>query len=115
MCELEARSTFAFQGNRWLSDTLRDTLQLDPAVLKKVKFKVEARETAESVIPKHLLYTKGWPTCVPTKEEAEMLSWVRRGVATAVGLRMTFIKPEEIRARYTELMAKKATDKPKRK
>ena len=39
-------------------------------------------------LPGHLLFTKGWPTVMPTHEEAALIADVRRDVAAAVGLQV---------------------------
>lgn len=108
MVTLEIASTFGFQGGRWLGDTIARILTHEQrAGIQAVKHRAVKRQQAESRIPKHLLYTKGWPTCVPTRDEAVLLSAVRFAVADAVGLRMTFVNQDQIIARYQELMAAK--------
>jgi hypothetical protein len=82
-----------------------------PERLAAAKAAGEAREKAEAKVPKHLLYTKGWPTCVPTRDEATLLAAVRFAVADAVGLRKTFVNPDQVIARYEELLAQKAKRK----
>jgi hypothetical protein len=107
--DLEIRSTFAFQGSRWLGDTLDAVLTADRrAGLAGAKERAKRRVAAEKQIPGHLLYTRDWPTCVPTRAEAVLLGAVRAAVADAVGLAKTFTGPDEIIARYTELLAEKA-------
>ncbi|HYH69408.1 MAG TPA: phosphoadenosine phosphosulfate reductase family protein [Urbifossiella sp.] len=119
MTDLEIASTFGFQGNRWLGDTLTEHLspeQRDGITLAKDR--AARRVRADSKIPKHLLYVKGWPTCVPTRDEAVLLGAVRFAVADAVGLTPTFINPDEIISRYEQLLALKAAKvakKPRRK
>ncbi len=109
MVDLEVASTFGFQGNRWLGDTLAPILDAERIDgITRAKAAAKAREFAEAKIPEHLLYTKGWPTCIPTQEEAELLGAVRFAVCDALGLAPTYIKASDIIARYTELMAKKA-------
>jgi 3'-phosphoadenosine 5'-phosphosulfate sulfotransferase (PAPS reductase)/FAD synthetase len=109
MVNLELVSTFGFQGSRWLGDTLRDILTDEQrAAVPLAKERAALREQAEARIPKHLLYTKDWPTCVPTPDEAVLLASVRTAVADALGLAKTFTEPGEIIARYTSLMAEKA-------
>lgn len=117
MVALETISTFAFQGNRWLGDTLASILDDGQrAGVERAKAAAEVRVLAESKIPKHLLYTKGWPTCVPTFEEAALLGAVRFAVCDALELPKTFVNPHEIIARYEHLMRekeRKAAKKPK--
>lgn len=109
MVELEARSTFAFQGSRWLGETLGRVLGGDVADrLSAARAAAERRERAEARIPTHLLYTKGWPTCAPTPAEAQLIADVRAEVAAAVGLRPTFTRADQVEARYRELLAAKA-------
>lgn len=63
------------------------------------------REQAESRIPAHLLYEKGWPTCIPTRDEAELLCEVRLQVAAAVGIPdVRYLDPDSLIGRYEELM-----------
>lgn len=112
MVALEARSTFALQGSRWLADTVAGVLGDD--LIKAVadaKARARRRESAEAHIPDHLLYRKGWPTCVPTDAEAALLGQVRADVADAVGLQPTFTEPSAIIARYRQLIAQKEAAK----
>ena len=109
MVELEITSTFSFQGDRWLADIAPHLL--DGQTLQKVvKAKRQAllREQIESRIPKHLLYTKGWPTVMPTRHEAILLSKVRQEIAEAMELSIQYSDPGAIVERYAELMAKNA-------
>ncbi len=78
MVELELTSTFAFQGNRWLADTVRPILRGDiyPR-LQEAKEKAERRTEIEAVIPEDMLYSKGWPTKIPLKKHCQLLAEVR--------------------------------------
>lgn len=108
MVKLEAASSFAFQGNRWLGDTLNEILSDEQRnAIARAKEAAAIREAAEAKIPKHLLYTKGWPTCVPTRDEAMLLGAVRFQVCDALNLRKTFINPDQIIERYEYLMSEK--------
>jgi 3'-phosphoadenosine 5'-phosphosulfate sulfotransferase (PAPS reductase)/FAD synthetase len=108
MIKLEIASTFAFQGNRWLGDVHAEWLSSPQRLaLRMAKQAAEKREKAEAEIPKHLLYTKGWPTCVPTMEEAKVLADVRRRVSEAVGIIVQYAEPRAIRERYELLMRAK--------
>lgn len=105
MVILEARSTFAFQGDRWLGDTIRNVIPDELAGrIATAKENAAIRFAAEAKIPKHLLYEKGWPTCIPTRDEAMRLGATRFIVADAVGLKHTFINASDIIGRYEELM-----------
>ncbi len=106
MVELEISSTFSFQDSQWLGDIAPDILGSNQRErLEDAKRRACLREGAEARIPKHLLYTKGWPTCIPTLAEAEMLCEVRAAVAGSVGLTISYDTPDALIARYEELMA----------
>ena len=106
---LEVRSTFAFQGSRWLGDVAPQLLdETTRAVLAAAKERAKKRVEIEARIPKHLLYTKGWPTVMPTQDEAELLCAVRREVADLLGIRIQYTNPAALLARYAELMGQKA-------
>jgi hypothetical protein len=106
MVALEITSTFAFQGSRWLGDVAPDLLTPElVAGMATVKARAARRQAAEARIPKHLLYTKGWPTVMPTLAEAAVIAEARREVAEAVGLEIRFTTAAAVRARFAELMA----------
>lgn len=109
MVELEIQSTYAFQGNSWLGDVAPHLLSQETiSRLNLAKLAAEARRQVEAKIPKHLLYTKGWPTCVPTYEEAELLAKVRRDVSAAVDIEVGYLDAESIIARYETLIKEAA-------
>lgn|SRR3990167_1904831 len=108
MCDLEIVSSFAFQGDRWLGDVAPHLLsEAQIQGLACAKRAAAKRQAIEARIPKHLLYVKGWPTVMPTRDEAVMLSEVRREVATILDLgpRITCTDPDSILGRYADLMA----------
>lgn len=109
LVELEAESGYGFQGKRWLADVaphlLSDTLR---ERTKRAKVVNAERAVIESRIPDHLLYEKGWPKSIPTREEAELLSVVRRKVADLTGIVANYLDADSIIARYEKLMAEKA-------
>jgi 3'-phosphoadenosine 5'-phosphosulfate sulfotransferase (PAPS reductase)/FAD synthetase len=105
MVRLEAASTFGFQDKKWLADVAPHLL--DDATREAVetaKDAAQVREKAEAMIPPHLLYTKGWPHAKPTRAEAKLLCYVRRVVASSVGITVRFTDPDELIGRYEELM-----------
>jgi len=106
MVELEIASTFGYQGGRWLADVALHLLT--PEMREQVMFaKVRAklRAGAEARIPKHLLYSKGWPTGMPTREEAALLAEVRLEVADVLGLAVGYTSTDSIMNRYAELIS----------
>jgi 3'-phosphoadenosine 5'-phosphosulfate sulfotransferase (PAPS reductase)/FAD synthetase len=106
MVALEIASTFAFQGSSWLADIAQHLLDAETAVaLADAKQRGVKREQSEARIPEHLLYTKGWPTVMPTVNEADLLAEVRRSVAALLGLEVKYTDASSIIARYAELMA----------
>jgi 3'-phosphoadenosine 5'-phosphosulfate sulfotransferase (PAPS reductase)/FAD synthetase len=106
MVQLEIDSTFAFQGSSWLGDVAPELLTPEMvAGLALAKERAAKREAIEKEIPKHLLYTKGWPTVMPTREEAEMLCSIRLKIAGLLGLEaVTCLDVDSLLARYAELM-----------
>ncbi|MDT8842581.1 phosphoadenosine phosphosulfate reductase family protein [Paraburkholderia fungorum] len=109
MVALEAASTFAFQGQRWLADVspnlLSPALQAD---VERAKTAALQRQTIESEIPPHLLFTAGWPTVRPTAEEAALLASVRTRVAALVGIDVDHTSPGSVAQRYDLLLAARA-------
>jgi 3'-phosphoadenosine 5'-phosphosulfate sulfotransferase (PAPS reductase)/FAD synthetase len=106
---LEIRSTFGFQGGHWLADVAPQLLdEATRDALARSKERAANRVQIEKRIPKHLLFTKGWPTVMPTAEEADLLCGVRREVAALYGIEVTCTEPAKLLARYADLMAQKA-------
>src|SRR5207237_4678266 len=104
--ELEIRSTFSFQGDRWLGD-VAPTL-LDPITrsrLQEAKERAEARKQAEALLPMSLLFVRGWPTAMPTPQEAQLIADVRKRVARAVGLRINYTDATSVLTRYAHAAA----------
>lgn len=110
MVGLECRSTFAFQGARWLGDIAPHLLQPDMRVrLAAAKEKAARRRTAEQRLTKQMLYVKGWPTRMLSDGEADLLAEVRTEISTMLGLRPGFLDRASIHNRYAELLAIRAS------
>lgn len=108
MVMLEAESTFAFQGNKWLADVAPQLLTIE--LLQKVQYAKRAavlRQSIEAELPNHLLYTSGWPTNVPTVDEAKLIASVRRRVADVMGFEVGYVTAETVIARYADLLGQK--------
>lgn len=106
MVELEAASTFAFQGSRWLGDVAPHLLSDDlKQRIVEAKQKALLRQQIEGSIPSHLLYTKGWPTCVPSGDEAQLIAQARSDIAKLLGITVKYTTAEGVMARYAELTA----------
>lgn len=109
MVELEIRSTFSFQGERWLGDVAPSLLNpLTRSRLLEAKERAEARKQAEALLPINLLFVKGWPTAMPSPKEAQLIADVRQRVARAVGLTINYTDAPAVLTRYAQLMAQAA-------
>jgi 3'-phosphoadenosine 5'-phosphosulfate sulfotransferase (PAPS reductase)/FAD synthetase len=107
LVELEIESTFSFQGQKWLCDVAPHLLDDRTRCLAaNVRERAARREAAERRIPKHLLYEKGWPTCMPSPAEAGLLADVRSEVAAAVAVPINYRNSGEILQRYASLIQK---------
>ncbi|WP_256098382.1 phosphoadenosine phosphosulfate reductase domain-containing protein [Burkholderia cenocepacia] len=105
MVELEAASSFAFQGNRWLADVAPELLSRDLRErVARAKEVAVLRQAAEARIPKPALYAKGWPSEVPSLETASVIAGVRREVSDLLGLNARYLTVVDVRDRYQELM-----------
>lgn len=105
MATVEADSTFGFQEAQWLADIAPHLLPDDlRARIARAKMNAQRRERVEARIPKHLLYEKGWPTRMPTMDEAAMLAEVRGEVAEIIGIELQHKTANQIVGRYAELM-----------
>ena len=109
MVWLEIISAFSFQPGRWLGDVATHLLTDEMRQgLEAAKQRALLRDAIEATIPRHLLYTRDWPTAIPTWEEAELLSEVRLQVARIMGVQVGYTQPGAIRARYSELFEERA-------
>jgi 3'-phosphoadenosine 5'-phosphosulfate sulfotransferase (PAPS reductase)/FAD synthetase len=108
MVGLEAASSFAFQGTRWLADVAPHLLSTDLRNLaERAKATAKLRQAIEAEIPNHLLYTKGWPTSMPTVEEASVVACVRRRISELFHLHAGYLAADSVLARYGELLEAK--------
>lgn len=105
MVELEAESGFGFQGNHWLADVAPHWLSAElQAKVDRAKAGALSRVQLEKLLPEHLHYTKGWPTVLPSADEAELIARVRLGVAEVLGVAVKFTTGSEVLARYRQLL-----------
>jgi 3'-phosphoadenosine 5'-phosphosulfate sulfotransferase (PAPS reductase)/FAD synthetase len=110
LVDLEAESTFAFQGTRWLADVAPQLLGAELRVrVQHAKEKAVERQRIEAEIPDHLLHVKGWPTTLPTFAEARLIAGVRRRISALIPIPANHITAEAVRARYAVLLEAKAT------
>ena len=109
--DLECRSTFAFQGARWLGDVAPDRLPVQLRARHTLaKAAALERMAAEATIPAHLLFKgQAWPESVPSIAEADVLAAARSRVGDGVGIHVRYTTARAVRERYEELFALRAT------
>jgi len=108
LIDLEIRSSFSFKPNDWLCE--RQPSFLGPfshEIIAEVKHKSSMRREASDAIPVEMQYTKGWPTQVPTMEQAGQLARMRAMLHTVLKLNCQYLLPRDIIGRYEELMEMK--------
>lgn len=104
--DLEILSSFAFQSGKWLGDVAPYLLsEQQQRGLAEAKRRAALREAAEKRVPKHLKYSKGWPTVMPTLAEARLLAEIRCTVADILEFSINYRGAESILERYAQLMA----------
>lgn len=109
LVELEAASSFAFQGKKWLADVAPHLLSPElRARVANAKGVAEERRRIEAELPTSLLFVKGWPTAVPTLAEAELIASVRKRVSKLLGFQSQYLTAESVTARYTYLIEQRA-------
>lgn len=110
MVDLECRSTFAFQGARWLGDIAQHLLHPDARrALAAAKETAARRVAVERRISRPMLYVKGWPTRMLSDPEADLLAEVRAEISGLLQLNARFLDRDGIHGRYAELLAIKAS------
>lgn len=108
MVALEAKSTFGFQGQRWLADVAPFLLdEAQASAVARAKEGARIRAEAEAEIPEDLLHGPGgWPRRMPSPAEADLIAVIRRRVAVAVGLgQIGFTDGSAVSNRFAELMS----------
>jgi 3'-phosphoadenosine 5'-phosphosulfate sulfotransferase (PAPS reductase)/FAD synthetase len=105
MCELELTSAFGFQA-KWLTSLAPHLVENGGARLFTAMQTFDRRRAAESWLPKHLEFTKGWPHVMPTVAEAEQMAVMRSEISRLYGWgeEMRCVTADTIRARYKHLL-----------
>jgi hypothetical protein len=112
MVDLERRSTFAFQGARWLGDVAPHLLDPDTRDgLMLAKEAARLRVAMERRITRPMLYQKGWPSRMLSDDEADLLAEVRGEVSRLLHLNARYLDREAIHGRYAELLAIQAGER----
>ncbi|MBD3847407.1 hypothetical protein IED13_17020 [Bosea sp. SSUT16] len=110
MVDLECRSSFAFQGARWLGDIAPHLLDHDARDALVLAKKTAARRiAAERRISRPMRFVKGWPTRMLSDTEADLLAEVRAEISGLLQLNARFLDRDGIHGRYAELLAVKAS------
>ena len=110
MVDLEIVSTFSFQSNTWLGDVAPHLLtEAQRTGLARAKQRADKREWIEMRIPKHLLYSKGWPTVMPSLLEARNLGRVRQEIGDLLEITVKYTDALSVLGRYEELMDARPT------
>lgn len=109
LSQLEARSTFGFQGEkRWLADVRPDLLPSDlKGEIAEAKVKAAARKASEGRLSKDMLFVSGWPVRMLTDDEADILAGVRREISDLLDIPTPFTDRASIHDRYAELIVKR--------
>lgn len=109
---IEAASTFSFQPARWLADVAPDALPSDlAAAIDQAKRDAGERRALEASMPPDLRFVKGWPSRVPTLEEAAIITSVRAPILARHRLRILYPTASTVRDRFAELIALKPANR----
>lgn len=105
--DLEIVSGFSFHSDLWLGDVAPHLLSQEQlAGLREAKRRAKLREQIEVRIPPHLFFKNRYPTVMPTRSEALLLSEVRRAISDLMEIQgMQYLNAEAIMDRYAELIA----------
>lgn len=106
LVDLECRSAFSFQPNRWLGDVAPHLLiagQRD--ALECAKNRAELRRRTEKAMPDGLRFVRGWPPRLPTAGEADAIAEARAIILQDHGLANHYPTGPHVVARFAALMA----------
>lgn len=104
LVDIEAKSTFSFQQQRWLGDIAPDLIR--PALwadLERGKVRAAERRNLEDRLPANLRYVKGWPQRIPTLAEASVILSTRSAILAVHGKTSPYDTPALVRDRIAEL------------
>lgn len=106
LCDLELRSSFAFQHRRWLTSYRGELLGENwQARFGRTLAAAAVREESEAKLPPGALYQKGWPVSIPSMEDARIIASVRGAVSDAIGIPANYTDAGEVRDRIAQLYA----------
>lgn len=108
LVELEARSSFSFQPERWLGDVAPSLLSPGLAAdLARGKILGAERVAVEAAMPPGLRYVEGWPVREPTLAEAARIIDSRAIILGHHGLVEHFPTPREVVDRFAALIVER--------
>ena len=116
--DLEIRSSFSYQANRWLADIAPELLTPEQQrSLLNAKTKAANRRLADSMFDPRLLFKnhggrRGWPASQPSFEQCAQLAKARNTIASlfgdeierVTGIEIKYLDPKSIYDRYTQLL-----------
>ena len=116
LVEIEARSTFSFQPDRWLGDVAPSLLSPGLAVdLARAKMLGAERVAIEAAMPPGLRYVEGWPVREPTLDEAAKIIDARAVILRHHGLAERFASPREVVNRFAALIVEREAREERRR
>lgn len=106
LVEMEARSSFSFWPDRWLSD-IAPSLIKEPlkGLVTEGKRKAIERQAIEAAMPTGLRYVKGWPVRLPTHAEAVAIVAARRAILAHHDQPELYPTAAAVIERFAQLMA----------
>ena len=105
MVDLEIKSTFGFQGSRWLADVAPDLLDVrTQAAVVDAKARAARRIELEKNISNDVMFAKGAPKRPLTWREANTIADVRREIGRLIGLAPRFVTPNAVMDHYERLL-----------
>lgn len=106
--ELEADSGFSFQEKRWLADLRPDLLSAQlRARVAQAKQLAQMRQAIEARIPPGLLFQDGYPSALPSREDAALLAAVRRDLGRTLHIDVGYTSADEVMDRFAALLAER--------
>jgi 3'-phosphoadenosine 5'-phosphosulfate sulfotransferase (PAPS reductase)/FAD synthetase len=108
LIDLEFRSSFSFQSNRWLAEIRESLLSKDQRKqFELARALARQRQMIEETLPDSAHLKKGVPIVMPTPKEAEKIAKVRADITKLFSLTPRYVTPQAVRKRYAQLMLDK--------
>ncbi|MCZ4340162.1 phosphoadenosine phosphosulfate reductase family protein [Sphingomonadaceae bacterium G21617-S1] len=108
LVDMEAKSTFSFQPDRWLGELARDYLPASLAAdLRRGQNRAAERRAIEAALPAGLKYVAGWPQRMPTPAEAEAIVQGRAKILAMHNLETPYTSAALVMDRFADLIAQR--------